>query len=83
MIGTLQGRLMEIQVDQALLAHSEDALDDLVEKNQKFSISDSTRIRFNKFESYKDSASGTLLRLPYGLRNSASPSKAKHGCIKL
>jgi hypothetical protein len=33
--GTLQGCLMEIQVDQALLAHSEDALDDLVEKIQK------------------------------------------------
>ena len=72
--GTLQGRLMEIPEVQALPAQSKDALDDFIEKIQDFIISDSTQIQKipDEFESYSDFASSALLRLPYGLRNSAS-----------
>jgi hypothetical protein len=57
----LQGHLMEIQANQALPAQSEDALDDLVEKIQDFSIFDSTMIRFDEFESYSDLVTGAVL----------------------
>jgi hypothetical protein len=53
---------MEIpEANQAFPVQPEDALDNLIEKIQNFSISDSTRIHSNKFESYLDSALATLL----------------------
>ena len=70
--GKLQAHLMKIEADQAPLAQSEDALDDLVEKIQDFSIFDSTTICSDEFKSYSDSVTGVLPRLSYGLRNSAS-----------
>ena len=51
---------MEIQDDQALLVQSKDALENLAEKIQDFSIFDSTKIYSDEFESYSDSVTGVL-----------------------
>jgi hypothetical protein len=83
----LQGRLIEVHANQTLRAKSQDTLEDLVEEIDNFSISDpnQTRKQFTQLESYSgtrassesdlntpDAGSNTLVRLQFGLRNSAS-----------
>jgi hypothetical protein len=71
--GLLHACLVDVPNDHDVLIQSEDQVDELIEKILDFLILDLIQMLEQfKLESYSDFVFGSPLRLPLGLKNSAS-----------